>query len=352
MHVSIVPVDSPTWRHALDRLDADVYHLAAYHRVAELNGEGRAYAFVAEDGDELVFHPFLRRSIERVGAEDVSVCGWSDLESAYGYAGPLATTADADFLLDAWSAFHQWCVEHGVVAEFTRFNPLLRNVHLADPDMRVTRDRETVVVELRTSAERLWAEYPPRQRNMVRKARASGLASQVVPAADGIGAFRSVYDETMSRIGASKYFAFGDEYFDALVGEMGLNIHAVVVSCGRQTAAAALLLRRRSRLHYHLSGTSDWARPLGATNLLLHAAAEWGITRGLSAFHLGGGRTSAPDDSLLRFKTSVSADRGVFETGRRVHIPAAYDALCESWRRQAGDRQEPPFFLLYRLEPC
>jgi hypothetical protein len=348
MNVEIAGSHDPGWADALERLPAaDVYHAASYHRLAEANGEGRALAFIVRAGDAMLFHPFLRRPIERVGEETIDG-SWSDLESAYGYGGPLATTDDPDFLTRAWQEFDRWCAQERVVAEFVRFNPLLHNERFIGTDTRVVDDRETVVVDLTGGADALWERYPAVQRNMIRKARKTGLQARVVDADAGMGEFRAVYEETMRRVGADLYYGFSDGYFNTLVTELGSCARVVEVRESGRVAAACVLLLGRKTLHYHLSGSRSQAASLGATNLMLHEAATWGCRQGLLRFHVGGGRTSAPDDSLLRFKRSLSHERVVFRTGQRVHDRERYDELCSAWLRQAA-QERPPYFLLYRL---
>ena len=45
---------------------------------------------------------------------------YRDIESVYGFTGPVASTADGDFLAAAWQAFGTWCSTQHVVAEFVR----------------------------------------------------------------------------------------------------------------------------------------------------------------------------------------------------------------------------------------
>lgn len=349
MRAELLATGDAAWRDALARIaGADAYDLPEYHRVAEANGDGDALAFLVEDGGEVFLHPFLRRPLERVGSEPVGG-GWCDLESVYGYTGPLATTADRSFLDRCWGAFDGWCRESRVVAEFVRFNPLRDAQRLAPPGMEVVLDRETVAVPLAGGAEALWSSYASTQRNMVRKAQSAGLVASEVPAADGMPRFRALYDETMHRVEASAYYRFGERYFAALA-ELGGTVRMFEVRRGGELAAAALFLVRPPRMHYHLAGGRSDLRSLAPNNLLLHAAASWGIERGLDVLHLGGGRTPAADDPLLRFKASLSRVRLPFRTGRRVHDPRMYDTLCSSWLRQARPQTRPPYFLLYRLE--
>lgn len=348
METDIAASDDAAWADAVERLAAaDVYHSASYHRVAEANGEGRALAFIAEEGDAMLFHPFLRRTIERVGDESVDDT-WSDLESAYGYVGPVATTGDPDFLARAWQAFDDWCAQERIVAEFIRFNPLLQNDRFAASNTLIVDDRDTVVVELADGADALWERYPPVQRNMVRKARKAGLEARVLETVDGLAEFRAVYDETMRRLGADPYYDFSDRYFDAFAPELESRARVVKVHGGGRALSTCLLLVGPEALHYHLSGSRAEASSLGANNLMLHEAAVWGCGEGLRRFHLGGGRTPTADDSLLRFKRSLSNERALFRSGQRIHNRERYDALCAAWLEQA-QRERPPYFLLYRL---
>jgi Acetyltransferase (GNAT) domain len=339
------------WDRALARLPgADVYFTAGYHAAHERNGDGRAYAYLAEDdGGALLFYPFFLRPVEAVAGEPVTE-DWTDIETVYGYSGPLATSEDEAFLERAWAGFDRWCGERGVVAEFTRFNPLSHNCGFRSPDCALRRDRETVALSLAGSEDELWARYPSTQRNMVRKALAHGLVAGEAPVAAGLADFTHLYGGTMRRVGARSYYSFSPAYFAALAGALGETLRIFVVRDGPTAVAAALFLRHGDRLHYHLAGSDPAYRAAAANNLLLHGAALWGRERGLRHLHLGGGRTADADDALFRFKASVGRQRLPFQVGTRVHDEAAYAVLCDRWRRRHGDAVAPTYFLLYRLE--
>jgi lipid II:glycine glycyltransferase (peptidoglycan interpeptide bridge formation enzyme) len=102
-------------------------------------------------------------------------------------------------------------------------------------------------------------------------------------------------------------------------------------------------------MHYHLSGSRAEDRHKAPNNLMLHTAAEWGAAHGCEILHLGGGTSSSPDDPLFRFKTEISAQTASFYLGSRVHLPDAYQHLCDLWLAQMN-APRPPYFLLYRAE--
>ncbi len=337
------------WEEARGRLrHSDIYFSCAYHQAHEANGDGKACAFVAEEGDSLLFYPFLVRPIERVGTETIDA-GWCDIETVYGYSGPLASTREPKFLAQAWGAFAGWCQKAGVVAEYVRFHPLLGNRDAADSAMTVAFNRETVLVGLDGTEQELWERALPTQRNMVRKALAQGLICHEVPLSIGLEAFQRMYRQTMAQVQAAQYYLFSAAYFQLLAKELRQQACLFAVLREEQTIAMALFLTDHTTMHYHLAGSDARFKPLAPNNLLLHTAARWAQERGFKNLHLGGGRTARPDDPLLRFKSSLSRARLPFYCGRRVHHKPAYAALCGQWMRQRGLSDLPDYFLCYRL---
>jgi hypothetical protein len=342
--------DTGAWQAALERLpESDVYFRAEYHRSYEANGEGTAHAFVAEADGELLFHAFLLRPIEHVAGRRLSPVRY-DIESAYGYTGPLATTADPAFLRPAWAGFSDWCAGQGVVAEFIRFHPLLENVRYADPECAVEVVRESVVLRLDCSEEELWRGYPGPQRQRVRKAMRHGLEGGEVSLEEGLGDFTRLYRETMERVEAAARYYFSDAYFEELCRGLGDGVRLFAVRDGSATVAAALFLVGGRGIHFHLGGSSSAHRHAAPNNLLFHEVASWGRERGLQWLHLGGGADGAREDSLLRFKSTISPLRVPVHVGKRVHDREAFEALRSQWLRESGLSDRPGYFLLYRLE--
>src|SRR5215203_3641715 len=151
--------ESEAWLTALNlQPQADVYFLPQYHRAYEKEGDGAAYAFTVTSGGDSFFYPFLLKPIDDT---------WFDIETVYGYTGPLSTTTDPDFLNETWRLFSDWCRESKVVAEFIRFNPLLDNTRYVDPACEVKLNRETVVINLDCTCDELWNNYTDSQRSKI-----------------------------------------------------------------------------------------------------------------------------------------------------------------------------------------
>ena len=106
--------------------------------------------------NDILYHPFHMAKIPGTP--------YRDIQSAYGYGGPVATSEDPGFLGRADCAFRKWCREKGIIAGFFRFHPLLRNWRFFQGE--VIRDRTTIWIDLRVPD--LLASYKPRHRTEIR----------------------------------------------------------------------------------------------------------------------------------------------------------------------------------------
>jgi hypothetical protein len=324
----------------------DVYYRLEYHQLYSCHG-GRCLAYIARGGDETLFHPFFLRSIGSVGSVPVSP-RLNDIETVYGYAGPIATTDSREFLAEAWRGFEQWCRDNNVVAEFIRFNPLLRTERFAHAQAEVSFDRETVIVSLDGDEEMLWRSYPSVQRNSVRKALKMGLTCEEANLKDGLSVFVDLYEATMQRVDAAAFYHFPLAYYDLIERTLAANTRIFLVKYAGKTVAAAVFFVGGDTVHYHLSGSCAEAQQLAPNNLLLHEVALWGQRHGFRRLHLGGGRSNAPDDPLLGFKKRVSKQVVPFYLGRQIHDQEKYNELCELWQSQYGESMPPSYFPRYR----
>ncbi len=243
-----------------------------------------------------------------------------DLQSAYGYGGPVADCDDPAFRADAWRACKQACSERNIVVEFVRLHPL--SSWQAYPGTIVA-DRQTVAIDLRFDGWR--TSYEIRCRNAVRKAMKAGVEVVEHPLQDVAGCFSGYYRDGMQRIGATSFYLFNDAYFQAMSEVPGLRLLACVLE--GEWLAAGLFLTGGDCIEYHLSATSERGRQLSATNLLIDAAAQLASDQSLSIVYLGGGTDASSDNALLRFKASFSPLRLTFCYGHAIHDPACYSML-------------------------
>ena len=116
--------------------------------------------------------------------------------------------------------------------------------------------------------------------------------------------------------------------------------------------SAYLLIHDFATAYYHFGGTRDLNPQARANNLLMYETANWARTAGFSRYHLGGGVTRAPDDSLFRFKAGFSDGRAPLHVYFCVRDAAVYDDLSARKRRfeqtTSGAELMSDFLPLYR----
>jgi len=334
--------DRAEWAAEVERFGplADVYFSAGYVHAYEENGDGLGRCAIVREGEASLVVPYLECALP--GRED----GF-DVQGAYGYGGPLLQ-GPPDFVARAWAAIELAWSKAGAVAAFFRLHPLLDQRAWLGEGWTTVEDRKTLSVDLRQGATAAFAS--PRtgnHRNMVARARRAGLVVRREVLDDRrLEAFAGLYGETMLRLGAAESYQFGAPYFRSLA--TGLGSHLELFSAERssgETEGMALAMWGPRWGHYHLSARAADADNCG-TNLILQAVAEAAEARGLHALHLGGGRSPAPDDSLLRFKERIGTAQHSFRTARRILSPARYEDEIERWSRQQG--RPPSWFLGYR----
>lgn len=349
MDVDVFDSSAPArWEKALGVLPEerrDVYFTPAYAALYE-GPHARARCLVAREAGEALVHVFLERRLARVGGRPVEgECVIA--ESLYGYGGPLATTDDAGFLRHAHGALEARQRECGVVSEFVRFHPLLDNVRWSLPAWAPVRERETVVIDLECPGPDRERGYSATHRNLVRRAAREGVRVEPTSGEGDARAFAALYADTMRRVGARPSYFFGHAYFDGLRTALGPHAHLFLARLDGRIVAGAVVLSFGRVLHYHLAGSDPETQRIGTTRLLVHEIARWGAARGCRWFHLGGGRTSAPDDALLRFKANFSAVRRAFYIGRGVYDRARHEALRAQWLATNPGAAAAGYFQVY-----
>lgn len=340
--------DRGQWDAYVGRAGGDIYHSAGYHLAYEARDQV-ASAFWAEFDGRVLFYPYFVRAIRSVAGEAIA-SGLADIETVYGYAGPVANPDfDERARAEAWGEFDAWCRATGIVCEFIRFHPLLATHRFASPACDLVEDRTTVAIRTDIAPDALLASYSSEQRNRLRKAVSSGVEVEREPTSKSLDEFIALYELTMRRRDAERRYFFDRAYYGRLVRALDESVGLYVARISGRMVAAALFLFGRDTVHYHLGGSLEEARAAAPNNLLFHAAALDAGKAGKSWLHLGGGRTPDPSDSLLRFKGTFSRLRVPFFLGKRVHNAGAYEMLVDRWRARSGDAGTPRYFQLYRL---
>lgn len=322
------------WKELLNKLPPnrrDVYFSPEYYLLYQNNGDGEALCFVFEKDGELALYPFLKNPISTLGYKLDKE--YYDIQGAYGYNGIVTSSDDSAFIAAFWEAFDAYCQENNIIAEFTRFHPLLNNQHLASPKMKTFFSRHTVSLDLTLSEDEIWKnQISSKNRNMIRKAWKKGVS---IVESDDYGTFKKLYDGTMANLHAEEFYFFPQSYYAEYKMAFKSDSMLCLAMLEGKAIAGSMFMFGGDFAHYHLSARDREYSNSAASNLILWYAIQKAKERGCKWLHFGGGTTGDEGDSLLRFKKEFSTVETEFWIGKRVHNNEIYDSIVEQWRNNS-----------------
>lgn len=340
---SVYSEDFEGWRKTLEMFPrVDVCQTPEYHAAYSTRTPGSTPVLWCHEQDHYSFcYPFLLTPVG-LGTD------YKDISSIYGYSGPLCNTRDLDFLKAAWFAFDSWANEMKIIAEFTRFSLYADNRNFAHPNTAVELNRLSAVSHLPDTEEKLLDALGKKTRNMIRKAQNSGFEARDLDPAKGVPQFRKLYEETMSRNEAPEFFLYDDEYYNRLLslppGELRLF---GVFHEGGMVAASMAIVYKESAL-YHLGASRSEFSAQGAGNLAMFAMSKGLMESGVKFLTVGGGRTTAEDDPLFRFKKSNATAVENYYIGKRITDLTRYEEVQKIWQKKNGTTTDASKLIFYR----
>ncbi len=335
---------SARWEELYKELPAnlrDINFSFDYNFLYEKNGDGNIRLFYFTEDSFVYFYPFLIRPV----IIDGMPTPYQDVETVYGYTGPISSSNNPDFIQKATSAFKQYCESENIISEFIRFHPLLRNEGLVSVEagIKVYGLRDYVYVDLKKTEDEIWKGYSSQNRNKIRKAEKQGVKIEAVSDQENFSVFVDLYLQNMKLLNAAKMYFFSKDFFEGLF-ELAIKEGVIFIARSeKEVLGAAVFLGGGPIAHYFLAAASVEGKKMAAGNLLLHHGIKWSQQNGMLKLHLGGGVTEDPDDPLLVFKNNFSVQTEKFYIGKRIHDQGAYDSLVKEW-----DRKFPEAALKYQ----
>lgn len=333
------------WDEVLDTfqlVERDIYFREEYVRLYETETEKAVCCMVNEEEQTMLF-PYLSRTFEYYGL------ALHDFETAYGYGGPIWHQADEKFKSAALLMMVEELKRQNYVAGFVRFHPLLANYESFSVG-RLIEDRKTVAIDLSIEENEIWMqEIHTKNRNVIKKGEKSGLTFVVDNDFKYLQEFIRLYDATMDKLDAADFYYFKKQYYAEFVNTLPNSFLGVVLYEDR-VVSAAIFMYEGEYGHYHLSGSDVTALKLSPNNFMLWQAALELKRRGVKVLHLGGGTTSAEDDSLFCFKSRFSKHTYQFCLGKLIFNEQLYHDICTDWESKNPDKadQYKHFLLKYK----
>lgn len=323
----VLSVEDDRWNEYLKKMPVkmqDIYFTSQYHKLCMGDEDTIPEMFVCQGKNgELGLYPFLRRPISKAG----QYRNYFDMETVYGYGGPLINTDNTDFIKQFEDEFLEYCQEKKIIAEFIRFHPLIKNESVFNNKIEILHNRFTVELNLTWDLQDIWMHSISRQnRNIIRKCYKNGLS---VEQGYNYNTFMDIYYETMEHVHADAFYFWGEDYFKEISSDSAyILLNAVYES---KIVASAIFIGYGEYFHYHLSGSRRAYLNMCPNNILLWEAIKFAKEKGYKRMHFGGGRTDSCEDSLFKFKNRFSTDIDDFYIGKRIHNNAVYRDLIQQW---------------------
>lgn len=310
--------------------NADVYYMCEYAVSFMKNEDGKPYLLSYDDGDCRLCYPIIEKDIANFPKfYNILESGkYFDWNTPYGYGGPL--TDDIYFSQEQQDKFKKELFElanrRGVVSQFLRFHPLLQNQQICDPVIENVYIKDTIFIDLNTE-EDLLLQMDSKNRNLIRKAQKSGIVVEHDKGMN-IPEFMKIYEATMDRDNATKFYYFPKDYYEYMRTHMSDETEYFYAFKDDTMVAASIFFYSGESMHYHLSANLVEYRTYAPTNLILYTAANWGREKGMKRLHLGGG--VGVEDSLFHFKKQFNKNGRIpFYIGRNIFDRQKYYELLQ-----------------------
>ncbi|MFC1590165.1 GNAT family N-acetyltransferase [Candidatus Omnitrophota bacterium] len=311
----------------------DIYFTEEYVRLYA-NDRDTPECFIYKKGGDILLFPYLKRRIELLREE------YFDLETPYGYGGPIANTGDPSFISEAFGHFCSLAKENRIIAGFIRLHPLLGN-HISVRDKsHVVFDRKTVAIDLDIEERRIWEEQiHSKHRNSIRKAQGAGLIFNADEGLQYLDDFVKIYRLTVDRLKTDRFYYFDEKYFDR-IRAMGQNVFLGLVFLKKSIISGALFFKYGIFGHFHLAGSLKSYQRYNPNNFLIYNTALYMKRNGVKRFHLGGGTDSSEQNTLYKFKKRFSKNEHSFYFSKLILDEKRYAVLSDVWESKFPEKKK------------
>lgn len=351
MQADLIEPDSPRWAEALETMPHDVFHLPSYLAFAAKDQvPGRPCAFLAEENGRRFLVPLIVRRLEtgeRIPGDHFDATG------PRNYAGPIVSPeADGAFVDRAVDTFRRELCRRRIITAFIRLHPLL-DISLAPLERTgwIVHHPRTVAIDLTLPWEEIWRQTRRDHRRHINRAARQGQVARIDETWEHFEHFLDIYEQTMSRVGATSDYHLSQGYFERLRRALGSRIHLCVVELEGQVAAAGLFTEVSGVVEYLLSGTRGEYLPDSPAKTMLDFVRRWAKGRGNRVLLLGG--SPREDGALFHFKIGFSEFLHPVRSWRMIADEAVYEALVADWQQRYQMKADEPtdFFPAYRATP-
>jgi serine/alanine adding enzyme len=330
-----------------------IYHCPQYIKVLQKHSGNPAELFIFEINDNnFIYYPYFKRSLEKLPLAqhcESFPYGYFDIDSSWYYGGPLIQsnhpTMNHELVTSFTIAFSDYCKASKIVSEFIRFDPNLLNYKYFENLLPLSKNRDTVYVDLAQPEDDIWIKMEGRARTAIRKAEKMGVKVHASNNKENLLKFCEIYALEMERKAALPHYRFSRQFISRLFDTICERIQLIYAEIdGIFISGGIFIYELGQAAHYFLMATHHAYRHYQANNLILYEAMRFFKSKGIKIFDLQGGR-----ESVFNFKKSFSKNRAPFFTSGIVRNEIVYDKLVKLKENDLGSK-ELTFFPVYRVK--
>ena len=141
-------------------IDLDIYYLETYVNFY-LNEVSEYNIIFTENKGKIFFIPYIKSLIKNSK-------NYYDIETPYGYGGPIINTDDEKFIQESWNKFLYLLNNERIVAGLFRFNPFYNTQSFKNLEHLEIEKQAIVILDL-TKVKNIYKNFPKITKNKINK---------------------------------------------------------------------------------------------------------------------------------------------------------------------------------------
>ena len=321
--------DRDKWLVIFERLNIknDIFYDPEYLNLF-LSDNAKANLFFVEENNNYWINCFIKKRIFNYKSLDNKI--FYDLESPYGYSGPLSNVNEGEYLEKFQDVYFNWCISNNILVEFVRFHPLLNNQVFFKNLDKVTFERINRYTDLTEFSGDI-NFFNPKVRNKIRKTEKLNLTIDDELTETNFNNFKTNYLNFLKEIKADEFYKFNDLFFNNLFLLVKKKGFQLTIKNKDNFLGSSIFIGNNNYLNYFLTVITKKKSFPGINNLILYNAYKIGKKKNYKYCNLGGSLTSKKD-SLLKFKMSMSNKKSKFYIGYKVYNKKLYFNILDEYK--------------------
>ena len=329
----------------LDKIiDLDIYYLETYVNFY-LNEVSEYNIFFKKNKGKIFFIPYIKSLIKNSK-------NYYDIETPYGYGGPIINTDDEKFIQESWNKFLYLLNNERIVAGLFRFNPFYNTKSFKNLEhLEIEKQRKVVILDLTKSEELIYKNFSKDNKNKIKKAIKSKIFLNKCKNPKELCEFSKIYNKRMKENKALDMYHFENDYFQKLSSLGRKNIEIYILKKEDEVIGGAIVLKNENFAHYHLSACKSEYFSLGPNNFMRYQVILDLKGQNLKMINFGGGKTNDISDTLFEFKKKFSNDTLWFHIGKCIFNKSIYDDIIVNWEKDNDEKKNifDKYILKYRF---